>query len=328
LNEHTNNQTLARRYLLGVLSDDDVARFEENYFADDKLFEEIEIAEDELVDAYVRGHLSEEDRKRFEEGLARSERLSERVRFSKSLRARAFLEPVPVLSLTSHVSWWNAFFATLLNGGPALKTAVAIGAVIVVLGVPFLTVQWMRNRSESQRVAAERSELEQRQKDLEREIAELKSNTSQLSVEVQQEKAAKEHLSQELQSLKERLAQPRPQLDPPQTAFAVLLSGLSRSPTDDTELIVHPRQTLIKLELVLDLDEYSTYDISIQSANGRELVSRKGRRARGPAAQRTISVEFSSRILPEGTYVVKVSGHTSSGNYEPVSGYRFRLAKR
>jgi hypothetical protein len=235
---------------------------------------------------------------------------------------------LPASSSQSHVSWWNAFFATLLNGGPALKTAVAAGVVIVVLGVPFLSVEWMRLRSESQRVAAERSELERRQKDLEREIAELKSNTSQLSVEVQQEKAAKEHLTQELQILKDRLAQPRTQLDLPQTAFAVLLSGLSRSPADDTELVVHPQQTLIKLELVLDLDEYSTYDISIQSADDRELVSRKGRRARGPAAQRTISVEFSSRILPEGTYVVKVTGHTSSGNYEPVSGYRFRLAKR
>lgn len=311
-----------------MLSDDEAVRFEENYFADDKLFEEIEIAEDELVDAYVRGQLSEEDRKRFEKGLARSERLSERVRFSKSLKARTSLVLVPASSSQSHVSWWNAFFATLLNGGPVLKTAVAAGVVIVVLGVPFLSGEWMRLRSESQRVAAERSELERRQKDLEREIAELKSNTSQLSVEVQQEKAAKEHLTQELQILKDRLAQSRTQLDLPQTAFAVLLSGLSRSPADDTELVVRPQQTLIKLELVLDLDEYSTYDISIQAADGRELVSRKGRRARGPAAQRTIPVEFSSRILPEGTYVVKLTGHTSSGTSEPVSGYRFRLSKR
>jgi hypothetical protein len=200
--------------------------------------------------------------------------------------------------------------------------------VVVVFGVPFATVKWMRLRSESQRVAAERSELERRQKDLEREIADLKSNTSQLSVEVQQEKAAKEQLSQELRILKYRLAQTRTQQDLPQTALAVLLSGLSRSPADDIELVVHSQQTSIKLDLVLDLDEYSTYDISIQSADGRELVSRKGRRARGPAAQRTISVEFSSRILPEGTYVVKVTGHTSSGTSEPVSGYRFRLSKR
>jgi hypothetical protein len=328
LNEHTDNRILARRYLLGVLSDDEVARLEERYFSDDGLFEEIEIAEDELVDAYVRGKLTDGDRERFEKGLATSERLSERLHFSKLLTARAAARPAPISSSQSRVPWWSALFATLFNQGPALKTAVAVGVVIVVLGVPALIVQWVQLRNESQRVAAERSELERRQKDLERQIADLKSNSHQLSAEVQQEKAAKEKLNQELQILKEQLAQQRPQLGLPQIASAVLLSGLSRSPTDDTELVVHPQQTIIKLELVLDFDEYSTYGVSIQSADGRELVSRKGRPPHGPASQRSISVQFSSRILPEGTYVVKVSGLTSSGNYEPVSGYRLRLLKK
>jgi hypothetical protein len=327
LNEHTNNQTLARRYLLGVLSDDEVVRLEESYFADDKLFEEIEIAEDELVDAYVRGQLSGEDRKRFEKGLATSERLSERVRFGRLLRARASARPAPVSSSQSHVSWWNAFFTTLLNGGPALKAGVVTGALIVVLGGSALMVEWVRVRSESQHIAAERLKLEQRQKDLEQQIADLKSNTNQLSATVQQETAANEKLKQELQNVKEQLAQ-RTQPGLPQIVSAVLLSGLSRSQAEDTELVVQPQHALIKLDLVLDLDEYSTYGVSIQSADDRELVSRKGLRARGPASQRTISVEFPSRILREGTYVVKVTGRTSSGTYEPVSGYRFRLSKR
>jgi anti-sigma factor RsiW len=327
LTEQTNNQTLARRYLLGVLSDDEVARLEESYFTDDKLYEEIEIAEDELVDAYVRGQLTEEDRERFKKSLATSERLSERVLFSKSLTVRASARPALISPSQIREPWWKAFFVTLFNGGPALKAAVAIAAVIVVLGMPALIVDWMRLRTESERVAAERSELERRQKDLERQIAGLESNTNHLSIEVQQEKAAKEKLHQELQNLKEHLAQSRPQLGLPQMASAVLLPGLSRSQTDDTELVVNPQQTAIKLELVLEVDEYSTYGVSLQSADGRELVSRRGRRPHGPASQRTISLEFSSRVLHEGTYVVKVSGLTSTGEYEPVSGYRFRLKK-
>lgn len=327
LSEHTDNQTPARQYLLGVLSEDEVARLEESYFSDDALFEDIETTEDELIDAYVRGQLSDRDRELFEKNLATSRRLSERVEFGKLLKERASASLALSSSSQSHAPRWSALFASLFNQHPALKAAAAASVLVVVLGIAGLMVERVRLRSEAQRVAAERSEWQRKQKDLEREITGLRSNTNQLAAELQQEKKEKDKLSHELQSTKDRLAQSRP-VNAPEIATIVLLSGLSRSPTEDPDLIVQPQQTVIKLELVLDFDEYSTYEVSIQSADGGELVSRKGRRPHGPASQRSILMEFSSRILPAGTYVVKVSGLTSSGNYEQVSGYRFRLSKK
>ncbi|HEV7681756.1 MAG TPA: hypothetical protein VGO68_06515 [Pyrinomonadaceae bacterium] len=327
MSEQTDNQTSARQYLLGVLPEDEVARLEESYFSDDALFEDIEIAEDELIDAYVRGQLSDRDRALFEKNVATSKRLSERVEVGKLLEEQTSARFAFSSASQAHVPWWSALFASLFNQGPALKAAAAAGILVVVLGIAGLMVEWVRLRNEAQRVAAERSELERKQKDLEREITGLRSNTNQLEAELQQTKAAKDQLSQELQSVKEQLGQSQ-QVRVPEIASIVLLSGLSRSPTDDPDLVVHPQQTVIKLELVLDFDEYSTYGVSIQSADGRELVSRKGRRPHGPASQRSMLIEFSPRVLPEGTYVVKVSGLTSSGNYEPVSGYRFRLSKK
>ncbi|HEV7397335.1 MAG TPA: hypothetical protein VGN86_12560 [Pyrinomonadaceae bacterium] len=327
MSEHTDNQTPARQYLLGVLSEDEVARFEESYFSDDALFEEIEITEDELIDAYVHEQLSDGDRELFEKNMATSKRLSERVEFGKLLKERTSARLAHSSPSPSHASWWSVLLAGWFNQRLALKAAAAAGVLVVGLGIAGLMVEWVRLRSEAQRVAAERSELERKQKDLEREITGLRSNTNQLAAELQQEKAAKDKLTQELQSTKEQLAQSRP-VHVPEIASIVLLSGLSRSPTDDPDLVVHPQQTVIKLELVLDFDEHSTYGVSIQSADGRELVSRKSQRPHGPASQRSILIEFSSRILPEGTYVVKVSGLASSGNYEQVSGYRFRLSKK
>ena len=79
------NKAIEMRYLLGKLSKGESARLEERSFVEDGVFEEIEIAEDELIDAYARGSLSSADRERFESKLLKSERVAERVEFAKLL---------------------------------------------------------------------------------------------------------------------------------------------------------------------------------------------------------------------------------------------------
>ena len=327
MKEHTDNQILAKQYLLGTLSDAEVNRLEERYFSDNDLFEEIGIAEDELIDAYVRGRLSSPEREQFEKVLSRSQRLSERIHYGRLLRERASSRLPEVQAPSPRSSWLTALFA-LFSQGSALRVAAVTAVVVVVPGVFVLIFGWMQLRNESQRLAAERLQLEQKQKDLERRVADLTANTDHLSTQLQQEKAEAEKLNQQLQEAREQLAQSRRQLGVPEIASIVLLSGLSRSPADAPELVVSSREALIRLELVLDFDEFARYDATIQSADDRELVSRKGLRARGPASQRTIVMEFPARRLPEGNYVVKISGRSSSGSNEPVAGYRFRLLKK
>jgi hypothetical protein len=322
LKEQTDNQTLAKQYLLGTLSGAELDRLEERYFSDNELFEDIGIAEDELIDAYVRGRLAPLEREQFEKVLTRSQRLSERVHYGRLLRERASSWVAP-----SPRSWWNALIAPWVSQGSALRSAAVPAVIVVVLGGFVLIFGWMQLRNETQRLAAERLQLEQKQKDFERRVADLTANTDQLSTQLQQEKAEAEKLNQQLQEAREQLAQSHRQPGVPEIASIVLLSGLSRSPADAPELVVSSREALIRLELVLDFDEFARYDASIQSADNREFLSRRRLRTRGPAAQRTISIEFPSRLLPEGNYVVKISGRSPSGSNEAVAGYRFRLVK-
>src|SRR6476619_2765400 len=83
LSRQSNQTETTRRYLLGTLSDEERDRFEEMYFSDDAAFDEVEIAEGELIDRYVRGELSKPDRAQFESVVARSPRLVERVEFAR-----------------------------------------------------------------------------------------------------------------------------------------------------------------------------------------------------------------------------------------------------
>ena len=88
------------RYLLGTLSDEEAALLDARYFSDDGEFEELEIAEEELVDRYVRNELSAEKNRQMKEVLKRHPRLQERVEFARLLAKKVLTheEPAPVLS--------------------------------------------------------------------------------------------------------------------------------------------------------------------------------------------------------------------------------------
>ena len=81
----SNYEIVAVKYLLGELSGAEQRRFEERYFADDHIFEEFLIIEDELIDDYVQEKLSPSERERFERQFLTSPMRERRVRFSRAL---------------------------------------------------------------------------------------------------------------------------------------------------------------------------------------------------------------------------------------------------
>ncbi len=81
----TEKEVLQAKYLLGDLSEQEKVTIEESYFADDNSFGELEIIEDELVDAYVHDELPAAERQQFEKLLQSSARLSGRVQFARIL---------------------------------------------------------------------------------------------------------------------------------------------------------------------------------------------------------------------------------------------------
>ncbi len=78
-------QERALRYLLGQMSEAETIAFEEEYFQDDNLFEQMVDIENDLVDSYVRGELSETERRQFENGYLGSSPKRKHVRFARAL---------------------------------------------------------------------------------------------------------------------------------------------------------------------------------------------------------------------------------------------------
>jgi hypothetical protein len=57
--------------LLGAMAEEEQTRLGRGYFTEDWLFEELLMAEDELIDSYARAEFSEHERKRIEKHFLR-----------------------------------------------------------------------------------------------------------------------------------------------------------------------------------------------------------------------------------------------------------------
>ena len=146
-------------YLLGTLEEDRRTQFEERILAEPGIYEELLIAEDELIDQYVAGDLSELERQRFESHFLITAERQANLRFGQQLQrcvnfhiAVNEQEKDPIPTQQPAVDHSFSLLRTPIRRWSALAFVAAILACIGVIlvgwfgskreveGVPVLTV--------------------------------------------------------------------------------------------------------------------------------------------------------------------------------------------
>ena len=126
---NNDDQSLIRKYLLNQLTGEQQQQFEQRLLTDDGVFEELEIAEDELIDEFLSEKLSEDERVRFEQYFLAMPERQQKVRFSRTLsryvRANEKLDDASALS--------GPHFGTTNNW--ALPIAAAVAVIVIVAGI-------------------------------------------------------------------------------------------------------------------------------------------------------------------------------------------------
>jgi hypothetical protein len=125
---------LLRRYLLGEATEDEEARVERHLLTAAAGLEDLEMAEDDLIEACARGDLPEAERKRVLAGLAASSAGRARLALARDLAYVADGEPGTLVNLRAPAprpprrpwSGWRLQIAAL---AAALVLAVATGGV-------------------------------------------------------------------------------------------------------------------------------------------------------------------------------------------------------
>jgi anti-sigma-K factor RskA len=151
----SNSEEHVRQYLLGLLPAGEQQPLEERLFTDEDFYEEILIAEDELIDQYLAGQISRPERERFEEYFLTTPERRLKLRFARALRRRVAaggtrgVEPAPGPKETSEEVVRppspNNFFRSLWRN-PALAFSLAAAALLLVLGASWVVMRGLRPR--------------------------------------------------------------------------------------------------------------------------------------------------------------------------------------
>lgn len=296
----------------------------------DRDFEEIDIAEEELLDAYVRDELSLDERRLVEKGLRTSPHLVERVHFARLLAdaaGRASERKVSSYrtqdeSRARRRSWWP--FWSTSSPRPAFQLAFVSAVLILLIGGAGLLAGWIGLRRQAQQLTAERAALEQQKLELQKSATEQRLTTDQIRAqlsELQKQRDADQKLIAAFQRSQGQKSASSP--SPIGNLATLLLLPGSRGSGDENELRPTADASRIKLQLGVDSIAYPNYVVVVKNSQGQETFRQK---LRAPRSGKLVTVTIPREHLPPGAYSLQLSGVSSGESPEPVENYSFRIA--
>jgi len=291
MHETESQKTALRRYLLGSAPEDERESVEQALLADENLYEELLVIEDELIDQYVWGQLPEPGRTSFLQYLDALPDHKERLEFAQALRAH---------SLGSRA---EASVATAGSRGtpeegfgfrvPALFLAAAV-LLIMLGGVWSLAT-----------ISALRNEV----------------RTNQTELERSREGVAESRLSSD------PVGRGAPGTGSIPSRSFLLRAGTFRS-GGTTQVLPMPQEpALVEIRLDLGVADYESYRAVFHDAQSAELMSVSQLGARVQENEILVAFSVSSERFTTGDYYISLSGVIEGGELEPVARYDFRISR-
>ncbi len=310
-----------RRYLLGELSEAEMARLEDDAFAGpdgEELQALIASAENDLMDEYARGELTPGERARFEGRFLHSGGRRARVNFAAALASAGESSSgsdagaVGAASRAGARSKLVSLLSYIRTASPALKFALAACALALAAVVVWYAADASRRRTEAARVETERRLAEERAR-LE-EVARARQD------------------ARDVQGSHEASPSPSPQTNPspapqrnaepyrggdkrrsPASAVATftLLPGSLRGEGEGSQTLSVPKGgRSVRLRLVLD-EVAPRGDVRAEVFAGeRKVLSRTGLRVTRSRSGALIIIDLP---VSSGTYLVKIVGRAPDG---------------
>lgn len=140
-------------YLLEELPEAEAERFEDECFAGESWPEQLQLAEEDLIDEYLRGGLTPERRRRFEESFLTTDARVERVRMAAALlrhvdsQASVTAEETHAAGTVPPEDKWRASWLGALWGGrsPVPRAALSFALLLVVFAGAYVAYRLVNN---------------------------------------------------------------------------------------------------------------------------------------------------------------------------------------
>ena len=326
-NEPYNEERLVR-YLLGEVSVEEQLWLEEQFFADEDLFEQLSALEHQLRYDYARGRLTPRQRELFEKRFITSSeerRGVERAGAILDALAGVRAENTVVARESGRQGFRQAVAAFFSSQRAGLRLALATASLLLVAMMGWLIYQTAHLRSQLEELQAERRVEEERLRD---QTEKDQQRLAQLNGDLERERLERERLEQEL--AKQQTQNPG-QPSPTSPLLAAVLSfvlppGGVRGDGEKPKPLVIPQGTnAIQLELQLKKnDDHRSFRAQLLTADGKEIWRRDNLQPRG----RNLILRLLAELLADGDYEVALKGRTASHEYEEAGSYYFTIVKK
>lgn len=313
--EHTFDEKVLVRYLLGALPERDAELLDELSIADEAVAWRLRDVENDLLDSYVRGELSGDELARFKNVYLTSPDRLKRLEFAQALsgiggRAMAAAAAAPVAS-TNQAAGPTANRRSLKEKSsqnwfsvPQLKLQWGFAAIAICLAIAagYLT--------------AENGRLSKKNAEAQDEHAALVQRVDGLRAQLDAQQSAKSESGAELR------------LDQIKTIGA-LIAPPTRGAEQLATISVPARTDLVVLSLSLESDDFSAYSAKVRDSASEQVVWQSGE-LKSVTADRasTVSISFPAKLVQQRNYIVELSGISPNKRPEFISGYPVRFVMR
>lgn len=325
--ENLHNETEIRRFLLGEMSEDERTAFEERFVADEDLFEQMRVVEDELIESYIRGTLSAVEKDKFERSFLAAEPRRRRVAFARTMLDK-FAAQAAVASkkietaAVQNPSVWDSitnFFKT-----PKLAFGAAFALLALTFGGWFL----LRNPNNTEIVrqimptpTIETIEPSQNQNSPTSKNDAVNSNTNTAQKNV--DKNTSSNANRELPNKNQNSNTPK-QNSIGISPVLALFAGTVRAEGKMPELNLPKNALGANLELNLESQAYKIYRVEIADPDGNLILKNNNLRAKNSK----INLFVPAQKLRRGDYIIKLSALNQQNENESVADYTFRVNRK
>ncbi len=321
------------RYVLGELSEQEQALFEEAYFSDDLLFDRLLAVKDDLIDAYARGDLTEDMRERFERHfLANDDHRQQVIDARDLIRAasaaslnQASVNVMPATA-TQDSNLTHFSFSRYFALHPfALKSALT-ALLIVALGGSWALVRYLQRQREVQNQEAARKQQEGKPGALpvnENRAELMSSNPTNLATNASANSnhgPGSEHAMQS-RPTKQDSSNPLPA----QIASLTLLPFAARDSNGSNSLSLSANIRAARLRLIFKDDNYRRYNVALATLGGGLVLRRRGLKVSSSDGSKSVTLTVDPAVLRHQDYIATLSGITVDGKFETIGDYYFRV---
>lgn len=308
LNEKFTNETAYRRFLLGEMTEEEREKFESEFLADADIFDEICVAEDELVESYIRGTIDFETKRKFESHYLKSANGVKKLAFTRSMLEN--LQTVKV-EKEENSSVWKSLIAFFR------MQKLAFGAGFALLLITFTSWFLLKKPNENEIVKNATPTPTVKTE------TNLNAQTSQNSaVEIPVNNSNKEvvNTNSESKPTSKPTATPKVETIAANPVLA-LFAGTVRSNGKTNSVTIPKDAKGLSLQLNLESRDYKIYRAEIVDQDGNPIF----KSGKISARRLKLNTFIPAARLQKGDYMVKVYGINEENEEESAADFQFRV---